>query len=54
MQYHKMTKHSFERIAILHASSGINQYKLKFREYTTSLIVSLDRTAGSAEISNGR
>ena len=48
MQYHKMAKHSFESIAILHASDGINQYKLKFREYTTSLTVSLDRTAGCA------
>ena len=48
MQYHKMTKHSFESIAILHASDGINQNKLKIREYTTSLTVSLDRTAGCA------
>ena len=54
MQYHKMTKHSFESIAIIHASDGINQCKLKFRECTTSLIVSLDRTAGCAEISKGR
>ena len=46
-----MKKHSFENIAILHASDGINQYKLKFIECTTSLIVSLDRTTGCAEIS---